>query len=459
MNKIWIDLKRFFSNRWVKFTLVSILYLLWFVVWTGNLWFLLGEIVIFDIYISKYMYRLFWRRHKERKRTNRTYKKTSEWAEAILFAVVVATLIRIFFIEMYVIPSSSMEKSLLVGDYLCVSKVAYGPKMPNTPVSFPFVHHTMPFSQTKKSYSEIVKWPYNRLKGFGSVQRGDAVVFNFPAGDTVLLEMQDATFYDVLMQYEHSMGSEGRRMLEEKYTVIARPVDKRENYIKRCVGLPGDTLRIVDTQVYIDGTVQEPIPGRQFAYFVETNGTPISQQALDRMGIAKRDVYYDAASHTYRLPLTDEALAQIRRMRNVLHVERYDADRPNPFVFPHDAGYPWNEDNFGPLWIPARGATVSLTLENLPLYRRIIEIYEGNRLEVRDGIIYINDMPAESYTFRMNYYFMMGDNRDNSADSRFWGFVPEDHVVGKASFVWLSLDKEKRFPSNIRWNKMFRKVN
>ena len=392
-------LKKIWSNRWVKFGVVSLLYTLWFVVWTGNPWLLPGIAVIYDIYISKYMYRLFWRKHKERKQTNRTYRKVSEWVEAIVFATVVATLIRIYVFAMFVIPTPSMEKSLLVGDYLLVSKLAYGPVMPNTPLSFPLVHNTLPLSQTKKSFVEWIKWPYHRLSGWGRVKRNDPVVFNFPAGDTI---------------------------------------------------------RIEHSEVWVNGEPQREIPGRQYNYYVRTDGTTINPELFGQMGIAQSDILYDAG--TYFLPLTDENVERLRSLRNVREIVRYEATGADPDIFPNSESYPWNVDNFGPLWVPRKGATVALTEANLPLYRRIIETYEGNRLEVSDGQIRINGEPADSYTFAMDYYFMMGDNRHNSLDSRYWGFVPEDHIVGKPSFVWLSLDKEKSFPANIRWNRIFRGV-
>ena len=234
-------IKAFFRNKWVGFTLASLLYTLWFVVWTGNLWMLLGLVVIFDLYISKFFYRYVWSHNVTMCCRSKVYKTVYEWVNAIIFATVVATLVHLFIFQMYVIPTSSMERTLLIGDYLYVSKVAYGPQMPNTPLSFPFVHHTMPFSQTKKSFSECIRWPYHRLKGLRSIERNDVVVFNFPAGDTVLLQRQDATYYDVLREYQRTLGARaGREKLFRDYTVITRPVDKRENYIKRCVAIAGD---------------------------------------------------------------------------------------------------------------------------------------------------------------------------------------------------------------------------
>lgn len=447
-------MRNIFGNKWVKFALVSAIYVLLCVVWTGNLWMLLGLVVIYDLYISRWFYRKFWQRHQERKTLSTAYKKTFEWVESILFAVVVVTLIRYFIFAMFVIPTPSMEKSLLVGDYLLVSKLAYGPAVPNTPVSFPLVHNTMPLSKTRKSYIEWPRWKYHRLKGFGNVKRGDAVVFNFPAGDTVALERRDETFYDILRE-------QGRANVQNKYNIIWRPVDKRENYVKRCVGIPGDTIEVVRSLLMVNGAPFDNIPNLQYFYYVQTNGQQISPMRFEEMGIPKS--YYlgrgrwDASSAAYFLPLTAENAERIGKLPNVTNVEQYiNEDTRN--VFPNDTTYRWTPDDFGPLWVPKRGATVTLTAENIPLYRDIIGKYEGNKLDERDGSVYINGSAAASYTFKMDYYFMMGDNRHNSADSRFWGFVPEDHIVGKASFIWLSVDREKGFPSGIRWGRMFRKV-
>ena len=447
-------LRKILRNKWVGFALAATLYTLWFVVWTGNLWLLLGLPVIFDLYITRLLARYVGSRNAEWCRRSKAYKTAYEWINAVIFATVVATLVHIFVFQMYVIPTSSMEKSLLVGDYLYVSKVTYGPQMPNTPLSFPFVHHTMPFSQTKKSFSEAIKWPYHRLRGLRSIRRNDVVVFNFPAGDTVLVENQAATYYDVLRGFEESFGKEeGRRRLNARYTVISRPVDKRENYIKRCVALPGDTVEVRNGQVRINGAPQEPIPGLQYQYVVQTT-SPLTQYALDNLGVTE----YSGNGAAYYMFLTDEAAEKLRALDNVVTVRRYIFP-PNTDVFPQWEAPRWSQDNFGPIWIPQKGATVALTTENLPLYRRIIEAYEGHTLEVTDeGAILIDGAPATEYTFAMDYYWMMGDNRHNSADSRFWGFVPEDHIVGKASFVWLSLDANRTFPASIRWKRLFNKV-
>ncbi len=446
-----------FKNRWVGFTLASLLYLLWFVVWTGNLWFLLGEVVIFDLYITRFIYRYIGRHNEEWCRKSATYKFIYEWISAILFATVVASLIHIFVFQMYTIPTSSMEGSLLVGDYLYVSKVAYGPKMPNTPLSLPLVHHTMPGSLTKKSYSEAIRLPYRRLCGLGEVKEGDAVVFNFPAGDSVLLERQNVTYYDILRDYERQWGKEeGRRRLFHDYTVITRPVDKREHYIKRCVALPGDTLQIIDSELYLNGERREAPAGRQFFYMVQVT-QPLTEYALKNLQIS--EYQYIASTGLYYMALTEPKAEALRKLSQVVSVRRYAEQESSSAVYPHDGREEWNADNYGPIWIPQRGATIPLTADNFALYERPIRVYEGNELELKeDGTILLNGEPATEYTFQMDYYWMMGDNRHNSADSRYWGFVPEDHIVGRAAWVWLSLDKEGSFPGNIRWDRIFTRV-
>ena len=253
--------------------------------------------------------------------------------------------------------------------------------------------------------------------------------------------------------YQQQYGPEqGRRELEKNYTIITRPVDKRENYIKRCVALPGDSIRIVDSELFVNGQPQQNIPEKQYCYTVRTS-SPLTQYTFEKLGITEGS----GSGNHYFLPLTDSDVEQLLKMDNVLSVTRYTAEDE---AFPHDARYPWTADNFGPLWIPQKGATIALTEDILPLYGRIIDVYEDNDLEVRDDGIYINGERRDSYTFKMNYYWMMGDNRHNSADSRYWGFVPEDHIVGKASFIWLSIDRSgnKGFPSNIRWDRLFRKI-
>ena len=447
--------KHILGNKWVKFGVVALLYTLMFVVWSRNLWFLLGLPVIFDIYITKRIARFVkWEKHQLRKKNNKTYREIFSWVDAIIFALAFATIINIYFFQMYTIPTSSMEKTLLVGDYLYVSKATYGPRMPQTPLALPLMHHTTPWGT--KSYSEAIKRPYKRLAGQRDVERGDIVVFNFPAGDSVILERQNETYYDIVRQFTSAYGNaKGRQMMNKQYTVVARPVDKREHYVKRCVALPGDTLQVEHTLLYVNGQEQNYIDNQQYIYFVETS-SPLGNRAIERLGLSPEDIHYSPSSGTYTMPLTEQAKEQLEAMANVVRITKNESKEPFDAIFPNHKNFPWTEDNFGPLWIPAKGTTVELSMENLPLYERIIKNYEGHSLEVVDGKILIDGNLANSYTFEMDYYFMMGDNRHMSADSRFWGFVPEDHIVGTPRFVWLSLDKYKPFPSNIRWNRMFR---
>jgi len=380
-----------------------------------------------------------------------------EWLDAIIFAVIAASIIRIFLFEAYSIPTSSMEKSLLVGDFLFVSKIAYGPRAPMTPVSFPFVHHTMPFSKTGKSYIEAIKLPYYRFPGLGRIERNDAVVFNFPDGDTLSLRFQSEISY-------HALAREyGRdRVLRDEYNfgkIISRPLDKRENFIKRCVGMPGDVLQIVDQQLIINGEKLDSPGIRQFKYQVKTDGSRINPRVLKKLDITENVI---AGNHgEYVFTLTDESakkLKQIAIVKSVEQIIQAKGER-DPNIFPHHPDYAWNVDNFGPIDIPNKGKTLELDTKNIALYKRIITAFEHNKLEIKGQKIFINDEETTSYTFKQDYFWLMGDNRHNSADSRYWGFVPEDHIVGKASFVWFSLDNQKSlFGGKIRWNKMFRIV-
>ncbi|HDJ32700.1 MAG TPA: S26 family signal peptidase [Bacteroidetes bacterium] len=462
-------MKDLIRNKYVRFGIAGILYLLW-VIWVGNYWLLPGLLIVFDIYVTKKVNWAFW------KKRGKPASTLVEWIDALIFAVIAVTFINIFFFQNYKIPTGSMEKSLLIGDHLFVSKLSYGPKIPNTPLSFPFTQHTMPLLKTK-SYLEWIRWDYHRLKGFRDVRRDDVVVFNFPAGDTVVVEQQAQSYYSIMRSYKEEFRNQDRRagqplrsdsyyeklsrdFVWNNFTITVRPVDRRDNYIKRCVALPGDVLEVKAGEIFVNGEPQKPIPGKQFRYRVKTNGTPINPRSLERLGIYRDDVMIDMNNH-YILPLTSENLEKIRAYRNVLSVEKI-LKKPGEYayyVFPHDTAYTWNEDYFGPLQIPSKGQTVELNLHTLPLYRRIIEAYEGHDLQVNNGTILIDGEPADRYTFEMDYYFMIGDNRHDSADSRFWGFVPEDHVVGSPVFIWLSLNKDKKFPANIRWNRLFKAAN
>lgn len=455
-----------------------------------------------------------------------------DWADAIIFAVIAATIIRTFFFEAYKIPSSSMEKSLLVGDFLFVSKMSYGARIPNTPLSFPLVHNTLPLS-TAKSYLEFLHLDYHRLPGFGHVKRGDAVVFNFPDGDTLSTRFQsNESYYALVRDYGREKVWSDKQNFGD---IISRPVDKRENFIKRCIGLPGEVLEVRNTQVYINGKRIESPKDYQITYAIKIkDGYYIDEKELLNIGVSKEDMQMmnlyayipltkkqiellkensyvisvkplDDRQSDYALisdenktitcqlllhpdlnnakdflmnigvgqevfnnikpyvtlPLSTEIKAKIKQMsyiEDIFPVVTMKGFRNND-LFPYSDKYNWNVDYYGKVVIPKKGMKVVLNDDNVAFYRRAIVNFEGNKLVKQGNVWLLNGKPAKDYTFKMDYYWMMGDNRHNSADSRFWGYVPEDHIVGKASFVWLSWNKDQSsLLKKIRWNKLFRKV-
>ncbi len=394
-----------------------------------------------------------------------------EWTEAIVFAVIAATVIRTFFFEAFTIPTSSLEKSMMVGDYLFVSKVSYGAKIPNTPLSFPFVHHTLPGTKATKSFLEWFKLPYFRLPGFGDVKNNDIVVFNYPDGDTVALNYQNQSYYQIcrdnhvssLFNKPDARIEVGEGMFQPIGDVVARPVDKRENYVKRCVAIAGDKLEIKDAEVYINDKHVVTPEHAQYHYFVKTIGFIFgeydqqSRRTVPNVRILdKYDIYIDEMgvigitgdTIDYLLNMPLSTVEQIKKLQNVISVikEITPKGEYQNRIFPHSPAIKWNNDNFGPFVIPKENATVDLDTTNIKLYDRVIVNYELNKLEIKKDKIFINGVETKSYTFKMNYYFMMGDNRQNSADSRYWGVVPEDHIVGKPVFVWLSIKDPEKNP-------------
>lgn len=446
-----MSLKGIYNNKWVRFSFWTVLYTFW-VLWIKNYWWFFGLAVIFDLCITKKVKWAFWKKeYKEGEKHN----VWLDWLDAIVFAVIVVTFINIFFIQAFKIPSSSMESSLLTGDHLFVSKTAYGPRLPQTPIAMPFMHNVFPISG-KECYSKALQFDYRRIAGLGSVKRDDYVVFSFPHGDTVLKRVPADDYY-------MHVRTAGREYTIRNYgPVVVRPVDKKDHYVKRCVAVAGDTLQIAEGQVFVNSKPQTAWPGIQNTCKVVTDGHPINDRILESLGFNIRELWYSPNLPGYpEMPLTADRLEKVRALdcvkEIVPNIDSYPPDFPDSplLLFPFtETG--WTRDNYGPIWIPAKGTTIELTEENLAFYKRIIEVYEHNELSIQDGVFYINGKATETYTFKMDYFFMMGDNRHNSLDSRYWGFVPEDHIVGKPLFIWLSTDASKHFPFNIRWNRFLK---
>jgi signal peptidase I len=374
------------------------------------------------------------------------YKKSAarEWIDAAAFAIVAATLIRTFVFEAYTIPTPSMEKTLLVNDFLFVSKSAYGPRIPNTPIAMPFVHHTMPWVSAK-SYSEWIKIPYTRWFS-KEVTRNDAVVFNFPANDTLI---NDEENFGSKITYYQAVREIGRDKVWQNYgdLVITRPVDKRENFIKRCVAVAGDKLEIKNTVLYLNDVAQ-PFPAESELYYNVQSSSPLDEEQLQSFGIHTDPDLHEFMSYNdgmYIINMTQGEKKKVEALKNVIKVEVQINQVSNDLYPYYDTTAHWSVDNFGPLWVPKKGVSIPLTPDNYIRYERCISTYEGNVVETKNGKVFINGSEATQYTFKYDYYWLMGDNRHNSLDSRYWGFVPEDHVVGKASMIWFSWEKGPRW--------------
>ncbi len=440
------------TTRWWRFGIVALIYVLW-TIWMGNPWLLLGLILLGDIYLTQFLPWGAWKGLK-----NKTLKTIMSWVDAIIYALVLVYFLFLFVGQNYQIPSSSLEKSLLTGDFLWVNKVTYGPRVPQTPLHFPLAQNTLPFFNCK-SYIETPQLSYHRLKGLRNVERMDIVVFNFPAGDTVTLNCPNPDYYTSCYDY----GRDAVWASKDKFgDIVYRPVDRRDNYVKRCLGLPGETLQIKGGIVYANGKAVPQPKNVQYCYYVRTDGTPIGQEMFDELGISNedRDRGYFSATECV-LPLTAAMKKTLQTKPWITVIERLQPDASDIMrTYPVGVDYGWDHANYGPIWIPKKGAKLDLTLQNLPLYERCIRNYEGNTLEVKGNQILINGKPATSYTFKMDYYWMQGDNRDNSLDSRYWGFVPEDHIVGTPSIILISFDKDHRlFDGGIRWNRIFKMPN
>jgi signal peptidase I len=468
------------TKQWAKFIVVLVLYLL-FLLWVKSWMGLIVVPFIFDVYITKKIKWQWW------KTAEGPVRFIMSWVDALVFALVAVYFINLFFFQNYVIPSSSLEKSLLTGDYLFVSKLSYGPRIPQTPLTMPLTQHTMPIINTK-SYIEFPHWDYRRVKGLGRVQLNDIVVFNYPTGDTIVTEQryQAADYYAMVYSFGEQIFQQqavqtvnpanlnkqeqlnyfkhiyaiGRNYIinnpNEYGSIDHRPADRRENYVKRCVGLPGQTLQIKNRIVYLDGKANKEPDNVQYTYYVKLRQS-IPDDVMKELGISMEDL--SSLNREGYMPLTKAAAKALKDRRDLVESIRINTDATTGDLYPLNSVTGWTRDNYGPIWIPKKGATIQLTLDNIAIYERPIRVYEENNLEVKNGQIYINGKLSHSYTFKMDYYWMMGDNRHNSADSRYWGFVPEDHIVGKPIFIWWSSDPDRHGFSGIRWNRLFNMVD
>lgn len=368
---------------------------------------------------------------------NKPLQKTplQEWMDAIIFAGGAALIIRALMIEAFMIPTSSMERTLMVGDFLFVSKINYGSRLPMLPISFPFVHNKMPFTEGTKSYSDIIKLPYFRLPGFEDVERNDIVVFNYPADD--------------IMPNNPVLGP-------------VNVTSAKENYIKRCVGVSGDKIEVKNSILYVNDKIAFQAENMQYKYLVKTTETGFNFKMLEKYGFRKpvqgeiNMNWGPVGPNTYEFFMPESIAKMMKKWSNVLSVQKIiePKNTAEQGVFPNDLeNFPFNSDNFGPIIIPKKGETVQINKSNIALYKRVIETYEGHDLKMDSKNIYIDGQKVDSYTFEMNYYWMMGDNRKNSLDSRYWGYVPEDHIVGKPLMVFAS------FENGLRWDRLFKFVD
>ena len=448
--------------RCAVWSTIYVVFVLW-VAW-GD-WASLGWLcllpVIADMFTTRFIPWNWWKRFKPADKDEPANPKANpllyticSWVDAILFALVAVYFINVYIFQNYQIPSSSLEKSLRVGDYLLVSKMSYGARVPNTPLSMPLVQHTMPrWLGSGKSFVAYPQWGYKRLKGWDSPEKGDIVVFNFPAGDTVVVGHENPDYY-TLNYIAHTYGYAALRAnlgisQHDLQNIVYRPVDRRENYVKRCVGTPGDSLRIVNNVIFTRGITDstwQPEPERegvQLNYFVETDGTPLGNKVLDKLGISHDD-RRRLGPTLYHFPLTQNMKRQLQQNSHVVSVQ-VEEEQAGGTVYPLGQNT-WTRDNYGPIYIPRKGDRVLITENNYPLYKRIGDAYEHRPMHI-----------GQEYEFQMDYYWMMGDNRHNSADSRYWGFVPEDHIVGRPVFIWLSIEKDNSWgKGHIRWNRLFK---
>ncbi len=451
------------KSRWIRFTIVSIIFFVW-VILMGNPWLALIWLLLIDIYLTQFIPWNWWKSKKGPTRT------VMAWVDAIVYALILIYFIFAFVGQQYEIPSSSLEKSLLVGDRLWVDKTVYGARVPQTPLHFPLAQHTMPLIGGK-SYIENPQLDYHRLPGIRQIERGDIVVFNYPQGDTVAEKVPNPDYYQITHDLRQKGIADPKSYIEQNPQMfgklLVRPVDRRENYVKRAIGLPGERLRISGDTIYINGKAIAEPENVQYNYIVPISGQ-VPAEKWQALGVRLDDlmgpIRHEAAGFSfYDVPLTKAMVEEIQRWPEVIGPLQRESSTDfldMSGMFPLGADYGWTRPNMGEFWIPKRGVTLHLTPENYPIYERAIRTYEGNDLKLVDGKIYINGEQTEYYTFKLDYYWMMGDNRDRSADSRFWGFVPEDHIVGSPVFIIISLDGERGLTDGkIRWNRILANPN
>lgn len=456
--------------RYIIGSVVCILFLL-FCFWAGWSWLIVLPLIV-DYYFFRYINWAWGRNH-----SNPFLRSVISLFGDILYVLIAVSFIFTFFFQNFAIPSSSLEKTLLTGDYLFVSKLKYGPRMPMTPIALPLVHNRIGNSESYLSHPTL---PYKRLAGYGEIERNDLVVFNFPAGDTVATKMTNPDYQTLCAIYGREVVTQDKGTFGE---IVYRPIDRRDHYVKRLIGMPGDKLEIRNAQVYINDEMTQNPKHMQLNYFVQTDGQSISNEELDVLEVNYRDVtvVVDAVElndeqsqeglkslgikplneagtiygKIYEMPLTEEMIQQLKKDSKVKSIVpiKLQAEKHSCYPVWHDYG--WTIDNYGPIVIPQKGMTIRLTEDNYPIYERCIRAYEGHKLAVENGKFFVDGKGVESYTFKQNYYWMMGDNRHNSADSRAWGFVPEDHIVGTPSFLWLSInDEQPLFSGGIRFSRM-----
>lgn len=467
MKKINFDYKKVPLHSWIWVAIYAIL-TIGMAIWTRNVWvFIIVFPFLFDICITHIIPWRWWE-----KSNSKALKSFMKLIEDLVVVLIVVHMLNLFIFQNFKIPSSSLEKTYLVGDYLYVSKLSYGPRVPMTPLAFPLFHNQFPWGG--KTYSEKPQWEYKRLKGLREIKLYDIVVFNFPAGDTICTKKLNPDYYTTV----HMDGRD--RVWNDKQTygeIQYRPVDMRDHYVKRLAGMPGDSLAVIDNDLYLNGVKQERPKEMQLNYYVQTNGAFFTNEELQQLGVSNDDVLFfsgqdprfsylyqsylklDSVNNSgygavYHMPLTEEMKTELSKHSAVKKI----VIEPTPDVksfptYPLNLDTGWTRDNYGPIWIPKKGATITLTPENLEIYDRCIRNFERHNLEIKDGKAFIDGVQSDTYTFAMDYYFMLGDNRHRSADSRAWGFVPEDHIVGTPLFVWLSWDKDKK---GVRWNRFFK---